>query len=73
MDILAQRGEDIFMVEDGGKFFIVNTGLGERVQVTHPQVLYKAGYCEDPHPTPELLEAIRYTMKNKEPLFTPEE
>jgi hypothetical protein len=73
MDILAQRGEDIFMVEDGGKFYIVNSGMKERWQVIHPQVLYKAGYCVDPHPTQEQLEAIRYTMENKEPVFTPEE
>ena len=32
---------------------MVNTDSGDTTPVDDPQMVYKQGYCEDPHPTKE--------------------
>ena len=53
MDILTQRGNAWFLIRVKGKHFMVNTDSGDATPIGDPQMVYKQGYCEDPHPTKE--------------------
>lgn len=53
MDILTQRGNAWFLTRVKGKHFMVNTDSGDATPIGDPQMVYKQGYCEDPHPTKE--------------------
>ena len=53
MRILTQRGKSWFLIREKGRHYMVNTGSGDTTPVDDPRMVYKQGYCEDPHPTKE--------------------
>ena len=53
MEILAQRGDEVFLVKQGSKYYLVNTDTMQKERIESPDVLYRQGYCVDPEPTKE--------------------
>ena len=53
MKILTQRGKAWFLIREKGKHYMFNTDSGDTTPIEDPQMVYKQGYCEDPHPTKE--------------------
>ena len=65
MKILVQRGSDNFLVEYKNKYFMVDTNLKVISDVFNPNCIYRAGYCEEPYPTPKQYEIIEAILENK--------
>ena len=53
MKILTQRGKAWFLIKEKGQHYMVNTDSGGTTPIKDPQMVYKQGYCTDPHPTKE--------------------
>lgn len=53
MKILTQRGMAWFLIRERGKYYMINTDKRSVKPIEDPQMVYKQGYCEDPHPTKE--------------------
>ena len=58
MKLLAQRGETQFLVDVNDKFYTIRTSTEEVYQITSPDIVYRAGYWENPDPSPEQLGII---------------
>lgn len=53
MKILTQRGMAWFLIRERGKYYMINTAKRTVKLIKDPDMVYKQGYCEDPHPTKE--------------------